>query len=142
MPDPISALAATPFGAIREVAETFHDIAKDLARAKEARRERIAVLFDQIGQTIRDVVVELRAERVPHGNCEKMRVYAQRLPDVVGRHAGRGVADDLAKRLFEVHEVELLLFELGRVPDRAAALGALEAAAGLFDASADLVRVR
>jgi hypothetical protein len=127
-------------GDILEVAKMLFDLRNKLSKAKKERKQAVADYYNRIADTLKHVVVKLRANEVPHGDCEKVLTYAEQLPETIGDLIGNDVAIELSKKLANAHEVELLLYQLDAATDREAQLAQLEKASGYFEASADSLR--
>lgn len=127
-------------GDILEVAKMLFDLRNRLNKAKKERKQAVADYYNRIADTLEHVVVKLRANEVPHGDCAKILTYAEQLPETIGDLIGDNVAIELSKKLANAHEVELLLYQLDVATDRETQLAQLEKAAGYFEASADSLR--
>ncbi len=97
---------------ILDVAEKLFGLREQLEKARRERRDRIADYLSELSKTLSDVAESLRHNEVPHGKCQEMRVYAQKLPETTGDEIGAMQAQVYAKQLADAHEVEMLLAEV------------------------------
>ncbi len=106
-------------------------------KAPPARKEAIARYYQKISTTLNHVESELRANQTPHGDCSKMREYAEQLPKAIGDYVGQQTARDLSNRLLGAYQVEGLFMELENIPNREERLRDLGKAAAYFEVAAD-----
>jgi len=108
-----------------------------IEKAPPARKEAIARYYQKISTTLNHVEKELRANQTPHGDCSKMREYAEQLPKAIGDYVGQQTARDLSNRLLGAYQVEGLFMELENIPNREERLRDLGKAAAYFEVAAD-----
>jgi hypothetical protein len=123
-----------------EVGKSLFEMKGKFDSVARERRRDVADYYERIGKTLEEVAATLEEGEFPHGNCEKMRVYAEQLPGTIGDVIGGAAASELAAKLMEAHKVEALFAELDGAADRDEKLAELEKAAGYFEASADSLR--
>ena len=117
--------------------ELLNENSKVVGKATPARKEAIARYYQKISSTLNHVESELRAYNTPHGDCAKMREYAEQLPKAIGDYVGEQTAMDLSHRLLQAYQVEGLLMELQGIPNRDERLRDLGKAAAYFEVAAD-----
>ena len=120
-----------------EVARAIFNLRDTVATAQSDRKERVAGYYGKIAATLKNVVVALRRQEVPHGDCAKMQAYGQQLPDAIGDLIGMAKAQELSYKLLNAYEVEGLLAQFSRTVDVAGSLADLEKAAAYFEVAAD-----
>jgi len=108
-----------------------------IVKAPPARKEAIARYYQKISTTLNHAERELRANQTPHGDCSKMREYAEQLPNAIGDYVGEQTARDLSNRLLGAYQVEGLFMELDNIPNREERLRDLGKAAAYFEVAAD-----
>ena len=108
-----------------------------IEKAPPARKEAIARYYQKISTTLNHVESELRANQTPHGDCSKMREYAEQLPNAIGDYVGEQTARNLSERLLGAYHVEGLLMELENIPNKEERLRDLGKAAAYFEVAAD-----
>ena len=108
-----------------------------IEKAPPARKEAIARYYQKISTTLNHVESELRANQTPHGDCSKMREYAEQLPKAIGDYVGEQTAKNLSERLLGAYHVEGLLMELENIPNKEERLRDLGKAAAYFEVAAD-----
>jgi hypothetical protein len=108
-----------------------------IEKAPPARKEAIARYYQKISTTLNHVESELRANQTPHGDCSKMREYAEQLPRAIGDYVGEQTAKNLSERLLGAYHVEGLLMELENIPNKEERLRDLGKAAAYFEVAAD-----
>ena len=108
-----------------------------IEKAPPARKETIARYYQKISTTLNHVEKELRANQTPHGDCSKMREYAEQLPKAIGDYVGEQTARNLSERLLGAYHVEGLLMELENIPNKEERLRDLGKAAAYFEVAAD-----
>lgn len=129
-------------GLIIDAAKTLFDFRNKIRENDKARKEKIAVYYEDIAKTLNETARELRAGNIPHGSCGKMKALAEQLPQTIGDYIGEDEAHKLGKQLIDAHEIEWLISDLDQSDDkeRERRLGTMEQAAGLFEASAASIR--
>jgi len=105
--------------------------------APQARREAIARYYQKISGTLKHAEAELRDNNSPHGDCDKMREYAEQLPNAIGDFVGKKTAMELSERLLGAYRIEGLLMDLQNLPNRGERLRDLGKAAAYFEVAAD-----
>jgi hypothetical protein len=105
--------------------------------ASAARRKAVALYYQKISQTLKEVIAALRVGQYPGGQCEMMRLYAEALPETVGDLVGAAKANRLSNLLVEAHNVEELLARLVDDPQRDEHLLELEKAQANFQVLSD-----
>lgn len=108
-----------------------------LEAASRERKAQVTKYYERIARTLNEVIFSLRVNIYPHGSCEKMRLYAEQLPEIIGDLVGIEKANLYANKLFEAHNVEMLLNKLSQAKDREARLVDLEKAQAYFEVLAD-----
>lgn len=125
----------------QEVAKEIYELAPVFETQRIERKKGIAEFYRKVAATLMEVATSLRANIYPHGNCEKMLLYAEQLPETIGDIVGGAKAYELSQKLRESYRVEGLFSELNYIPDREGQLINLDRAAAYFDASADMLLV-
>jgi len=132
------------------IAETLFKIGKDLFgvfskldEKKLQRTIRVAEYFSNLAQIIEDTSAYLKQGNYPHGECENLRLHAQKMKGTIGDLIGENDADEYTKRVMEVWEIERMHEELIGVNDdeRAEKLKTLDEAAGYFRGVAAHLRI-
>jgi hypothetical protein len=83
------------FSQILKIANTILEKADQLVRAKD--RKRMAELFEHISASLSDVSTEIRAGRVPYGQCALLH-YSQNLSKACGKRLVTPKQTDSAER--------------------------------------------
>lgn len=125
---------------ILSVAKNLFSLREEFQKARRAKRDRIARLFEDISKCIAGVSTELKEEIYPTGKCAEMYTYATTLKDIIKDEIGEEKAEELTNDLIEAHEVELLLGKLHNAPDRDIQLAKLDEASGIFLALSNITR--
>lgn len=128
---------------VADVAYAIFGFGGTLSQAKQARKKQVEEYLSELAAIIEDVSANLRLGKYPHGSCQELLTHAEALESVIGDLVGKRKAANLAAQLKEVWEIERLHSELGKktAGARAKNLEVLDQAAGLFRATAALVRV-
>lgn len=108
-----------------------------IEKAPAARKEAIARYYQKISTTLNHAERELRTNQSPHGDCAKMREFAEQLPKAIGDFVGEQTAKELSERLLGAYHVEGLLMDLENLPNREERLRDLGKAAAYFEVAAD-----
>jgi hypothetical protein len=124
-----------------EVSKSIYDLRSKFSDADYNRKQAISLYFQKIASTLKDVVASLRANFVPHGNCQKMLDYAEQMPSAIGDYVGTGKAIELSEKLKAAYDVEQLFNDLPSFENREERFAVLEKAAGNFEATADTLLV-
>ena len=95
------------------------------------RRDRIADYFCTIGGIIKECAEVFKNGEIPHGSCEQMRIQAEMFIDVIGDTIDKDLASDYQKRLYDCHELELMMVAVEE-GDRAENIATLERISGSF----------
>jgi len=121
------------------LAREINRISARLQPAPAAQKEAIARYYQKISNTLKHAESELRDNRVPHGDCDRMLEYAEQLPRAIGDIVGKKNATELSERLKRAYKVEGVLIGLNEIPraDREDRLRDLGKAAAYFEVSAD-----
>lgn len=132
------------------IAETLFNIGKELFGIfiklddkKLQRTIRVAEYFSNLAQIIEDTSAFLKKGTYPHGECENLRIHAQKMTETIGDIVGEDVAEDYASRVMAVWQIEQMHDELIGASDaeRASKLRTLDEAAGYFRAVSAHLRV-
>jgi len=132
------------------IAETLFKVAKDLfgifTKLDENRLKRtfrVADYFSDLAQTIEDTSAYLKKGIYPHGECEELRFYAEKMVSTIGDLIGTKEAEDYAKKVLKVWEIERMHGELisASPSKKKGKLQTLDEAAGYFRAVAAHLRV-
>jgi hypothetical protein len=129
------------FEKILNVAKAAMGLSDQFRAAQSEKKEKIAKLFEQIGDCLIKVSAEIRAGRVPHGSCNELSTYAQELPVLLSKELGDTKARQLGEDLDAAHNTEAGAIDLRGEDDPEPYLQRLEEAAGKFQALANLIRV-
>jgi hypothetical protein len=142
--DPASVMLVQKEQRPQDLIDAYLALARDMLNANSriekappARKEAIARYYQKISTTLNHAEKELRANQTPHGDCSKMREYAEQLPKAIGDYVGEQTAKDLSERLLGAYHVEGLLMELENLPNRDERLRDLGKAAAYFEVAAD-----
>jgi hypothetical protein len=127
---------------IREVATDFWNLKEMFAKAKQEKREKIAVYFEQISECLMITAAILRENKYPYGSCAQMGIFANMLPKVIDNILNSEKTTELSDKLRSAQKLEQLFHDLSvlNASDREEQLGNLEGAAGVFLAMAKSVR--
>ncbi len=115
----------------------------ELSKARKDRKREVADFLNAIAKNIADTSASLKQGVYPHGSCQILLSHSQQLVGAIGDLIGETEATALASQLKEVWEIERLYGELSsKTPEeKQRSLHVLDQAAGLFQATADIVRV-
>lgn len=134
--------ALDDFKRVHEVSKSLTRDSEQLRIAKRERRMNMAALFESISGCLTTVASEIRADRVPHGRCHELFLYAQYLPDKVREELGNEEAERLGRMLMTSFNVEGSAIQLQEaVEKKEPYLKEVDEAAGEFQALSNLVRV-
>jgi hypothetical protein len=126
------------------LAREINALGTKIQGAPTSRKEAIAKYYQKISNTLRHAESELRDNRVPHGDCDRILEYAEQLPGAIGDLVGMNTATGLSMRLKEAFRIEGMLYSLYNLPgseDREERLRDLGKAAAYFEVSADSLLV-
>ena len=132
------------------IAETLFKIGKELFgifskldEKKLQRTIRVADYFSNLAQIIEDTSAYLKKGAYPHGECENLRLHAQKMTETIGDIIGTKQAEEYTSRVMDVWEIEQMHGELIGVSEneRENKLKTLDEAAGFFRAVAAHLRV-
>jgi len=132
------------------IAETLFKIGKELFgifskldEKKFQRTIRVADYFSNLAQIIEDTSAYLKKGAYPHGECENLRLHAQKMTETIGDIIGEKQAEEYTSRVMNVWEIEQMHGELIGVSEneRENKLKTLDEAAGFFRAVAAHLRV-
>ncbi|HBE43050.1 MAG TPA: hypothetical protein DDW27_17965 [Bacteroidales bacterium] len=142
--DPSSVMLVQKEQRPQDLIDAYLALARDMLnanarieRAPPARREAIARYYQKISTTLNHAEKELRANQSPHGDCARMREYAEQLPKAIGDYVGAQTALDLSNRLLGAYRIEGLIMDLENLPNRDERLRDLGKAAAYFEVAAD-----
>jgi len=112
-----------------------------LHAASGARKGEIATLYRAVAATLGHVVTSFEVGETPHGDCEKMRIFADEIYDAIVDYVGATKAEAVRARLHAAHDVERALLDLNQLTqaDRQQRLAELQRAAGYYEASAEIL---
>lgn len=115
----------------------------ELSKARQGRKQVVADFLNSIGKNIEDASASLKQGIYPHGTCQILHTHSQEIVPAIGDLIGEQKAKELGSQLHEVWQIERLHAELGSKPEdeKKRSLHVLDQAAGLFRATAELVRV-
>ncbi len=130
----------TLVGNILGVAKSLLGLTDKLQAAEQARKEKIASLFEKISDCLVGVSSEIRIGNVPHGRCNELITYAHELPDLIRANVGDQKADELGQTLHSAYNVERMAMDISAVADKESCLKEIEEASGKFRALANIVR--
>lgn len=104
------------------------------------KEQKIAVseLFNNIADTLDEVVSKFKANEVPHGACNTIRQYAMELPTVLSGILPAEKVAQYSDELYQAHNVESLLMATQQNPD---SLIQLEKAASSFRVAANIIKI-
>ena len=130
-------------GTLLDVALKLFGLRGDLSKARDVRKQQVADFLVAIAKNIEDVSASLKQGIYPHGSCQILLTHSQQMVPAIGDLIGVQQATDLGNQLHEVWEIERLHSELGAKPpeEKQRSLHVLDQSAGLFRATADIVRV-
>jgi hypothetical protein len=134
---------ATIIGTLLDVGLKLFGLRGELSKARQARKQQVADFLTSIATNIEDVSASLKQGVYPHGTCQILLTHSQQMVAAIGDLVGVQQATELGGQLHEVWEIERLHGELdSKSPDeKQRSLHVLDQAAGLFRATADIVRV-
>jgi hypothetical protein len=123
------------------VGQAIHATTSILQPASAARKGEIATLYRAVAATLDHAVTLFQQGETPHGDCEKMRLYAAEIYDAIVDFVGPIKAAAVGARLHAAHDVERTLLDLNLLDadERQRRLAELQRAAGYYAASADLL---
>lgn len=127
---------------ILNVAKSLLGLKDKLQAAEQARKERIANLFANIGECLVGVSSEIRNGQIPHGRCGELITYAEELPDLIRADIGDEKADELGRTLHSAYDVEGMASSLDAEKDKEPFLMKIEEASGKFRALSNIMRAR
>ena len=125
---------------ILTVARSLLGLSDKLRAADQARKERLAQLFDNVGNALVAVSSEIRSGGIPHGRCAEITTYAQELPDLIRADIGDDKANELGSTLHSAYTVEIMASDLAAEKDKEPYLKKIEEASGKFRALANILR--
>ena len=130
-------------GTLLDVALKLFGLRDSLSKARRERKQEVADFLNSIAKNIEDASASLKQGIYPHGTCQILLLHSQQMVPAIGDLVGVPQATELGNQLREVWEIEGLHAELGSKPsqERRRSLHVLDQSAGLFKATADLVRV-
>lgn len=132
------------------IAEVLYNIAKDLfsiftriSEKKLARRLRVSEYFSNLARIIEDTSAYLKKGVYPSGECENLRVHAEKMESTLGDLIGQHQAHEYAQKVLGVWQIEGLHGELQHMDpqQRGNTLSILDEAAGYFRGIAAHLRV-
>ena len=132
------------------IAGTLFSIGKDifgvffkLDEKKLQRTIRVADYFSNLAQIIEDTSAYLKKGEYPHGECENLRMHAQKMSETIGDIIGTEQAAEYTSKVMSVWEIERMHGELIGVSDneKENQLKLLDQAAGFFRAVAAHLRI-
>jgi hypothetical protein len=128
---------------IFKVGQALFGLRNELAKAREARKQKVADFLTLVGKSIEEASVLLKRGIYPGGVCQQILSHSNHMEAAIGDLVGQSEAQSFAAQLREVHEIEQLHGELASLSetDRGRKLANLDKAAGFFRATADFVRV-
>lgn len=128
---------------IFKVGQALFGLRNELAKARQARKQKVADFLASVAKSIEDASAILKQDEYPGGACQQILSHSNHMEAAIGDLVGQSEAQSLAAQLREVHEIEQLHRELASLSetDRGSKLANLDKAAGLFRATADFVRV-
>ncbi len=123
------------------VARAVHSTTGQMRAAAATRKQEIATLYRAVAATLEHAVATFQRDEIPHGDCEKMRLFAQEIYQTIADYVGPTKAAAVQNRLHAAHDVEQALLNLNELahPDRQRRLAELQSAAGYYAAAADLL---
>lgn len=132
-------IAETLFSVGKELFNTFFKIEE----RKIKNAIRVADYFADLAQVIEDTSAYLRKGVYPRGECENLRVHAEKMKDTIGKIIGEEEAGEYQKKVLEVWEIERMYGELISTDEkkREERLKVLDQAAGYFRGIAAHLRV-
>jgi len=130
-------------GTLLDVGLKLFGLRGELSKARQARKQQVADFLNSIGKNIEDASTSLKQGIYPHGTCQMLLTHSQQIESSIGDLVGNQQAAELGSQLHEVWQIERLHSELGSQPqeERKRNLQVLDQAAGLFRATAEIVRV-
>lgn len=130
-------------GTIIDAAAKLFGLRGELSKARKERKQEVADFLAAIGKNIEEVSASLKQGQYPHGGCQVLLTHSQMMEQAIGDLVGEVRAREIANQLREVWEIERLHAEMGAMspPEKQRSLDALDQGAGLFSATADIVRV-
>ena len=128
---------------ILNVGQKLFGLRNELAKAHQTRKQLVSEYLASIAQSVEEVSASLKQKIYPHGKCQEILTYSQKMEEAIGDLIGQVEAKSLGKQLGEVYEVERLYGELesDTEENKLGKLYLLDQAAGLFRATAAFVRV-
>jgi len=142
--DPASVMLVPTEPRAQDLIDAYLALARDMLnanpkieKAPPARRGAIARYYQKISTTLNHAEKELRENQAPHGDCAKIREYAEQLPNAIGDYVGEQTARELSSRLLGASRIDGLLLDLDKIPNREERLRDLGKAAAYFEVAAD-----
>ncbi len=131
---------------ILTAAKIVVDLATGASTLTRARRERLAVLLEQISDTLSETSARLRKRQIPYDACAKLSEYAEELGERLKGVIPEKRATALVANLHSANSIRELAAKLldSARPGKSesANLSGLEEAAGKFRAAAHLLRAK
>lgn len=123
------------------VGQAIRGAASLLQPAPVARKAEIATLYRAVASTLEHAVKLFEQGETPHGDCEKMRLFADEIYDAIIDYVGSTKAEAVRARLHAAHDVERALLDLNGFAqeERRRRLAELQRAAGYYEASAEIL---
>ncbi len=126
-----------------KVGKDLFDIFSKLDEKRLQRTFRVADYFSNLAQIIEDTSAFLKKGTYPHGECEELRIHAEKMEKTIGDIIGKDEAKQYAQKVMDVWEIEQMHNELIRVDEveKASRLKTLDEAGGYFRAIASHLRI-
>lgn len=124
---------------ILSVASSLVTILTFTKHVNDDKTQNAINFLNDIASTIEDAIVKFKNNEIPHGSCEKMRLYAKDFPVVLDGMVGENYLQEYSDRLYHAHDIENWLIS---VRENKNALIELEKAVGYFRASANLIKIK
>lgn len=102
------------------------------------KRTTASLFLTEVALTLDEVVTKFKSNEVPHGACEKMRMYAMNFPSALEGLLDSDKLVEYGNKLYYAHEVEMLYKDIMNDKSK---LVELEKTAGMFHAAAQLVKI-
>ena len=121
-----------------DAGKAAYEIATGLKKKKQEDREKIAGLYEHIGQLLHSTFIELNNGNHPYGHCRQIEIFAHSIKKDFKKILGSD-ADKLGDLLLISHAVEQLSGEIGSGQVDKKDLIKIEEASGDFLAAAKLI---
>lgn len=125
--------------ALLEAGKLASEIVTNLKKKKKAEREKVAAIFEDIGQLLELTYQELMNGNYPGGMCGQIEQYGKEIKTKFQKVLGTAKAEEFGELLIAAHEVERLHSEVGAGEVTTTDLNLLLESSGRFKAAARML---